>query len=263
MSVGSIQAGGDFRVGDVLARAWNVFIGNFPFFFGITLLVYVVIGIVVGLVMVPFIIAIGLSIATFDIADVRPETWVLLAIGVVVVVVLFFMLNQIGQAVLLLGAFQRMRGQPLRVGEALRRAFARFFPLLGLGLLLSLALMLGFLLLVVPAVILFCMWWVVVPACVVEGRGPIESMSRSAALTKGYRWKIFGLAVVVFFMNVIGNQAFALLFGLAGEAASAFGSMLWYVVWTALWNCVLIMTYHDLRVAKEGIDIEQIAAIFD
>jgi hypothetical protein len=50
---------------------------------------------------------------------------------------------------------------------------------------------------------------------------------------------------------------------LAGEWASAVGSGLWFVVQTALWNCALIMMYHDLRVAKEGIDVEQIAAIFD
>jgi hypothetical protein len=34
-------------------------------------------------------------------------------------------------------------------------------------------------------------------------------------------------------------------------------------VWIAYWNCAIIMTYHDLRVAKEGIDTGQIASIFD
>ena len=35
------------------------------------------------------------------------------------------------------------------------------------------------------------------------------------------------------------------------------------VVWTGYFNCVIIMIYHDLRVAKEGVDTSQIASVFD
>jgi hypothetical protein len=252
MSVDAIRAGGDFRVGDVLARAWNVFTGNILFFLGITFFVYLAIGIAVGLFIVPFALAGALG-----------DAWGVLAVGAFLAVILFLALNTIGEAVLLLGAFQRMRGEPLRVSAALQQAFARFLPLIGLGILWALALLFGFLLLIVPGVILLCTWWVVVPVCVVEGLGPIASFSRSSALTKGYRWKIFGLLAVLFVMNGIGSKIVELIFGLAGETMAGLGSLLWFAAWTAFWNCVLIMTYHDLRVAKEGIDTEQIAAIFD
>ena len=252
MSVDAMQAGGDFRVGDVLARAWNIFTGNILFFLGITLLIYIAI-----------FMAVGMVILLFALAGWGTSMVWLMVVGVFLAVILFFALNTIGEAVLLLGAFQRMRGESLRVSEALQRAFARFLPLIGLGILWASALIVGFLLLVVPAIILMCMWWVVVPVCVVEGLGPVASLSRSAALTKGYRWKIFGLMLVLFVMNGIGSQIVELLFGLAGGVMSGAGSLLWFVAWTAFWNCVLIMTYHDLRVAKEGIDTEQIAAIFD
>jgi len=39
--------------------------------------------------------------------------------------------------------------------------------------------------------------------------------------------------------------------------------LLWGALWTAYYSIAVVMTYHDLRVAKEGIDIEQIAAVFD
>lgn len=252
MSVDAIQAGGDFRVGDVLARAWNIFTGNILFFLGITFFTYLAIG-----------AAVGLFIAPFALAGALGDNWALLVVGAFLALILFLALNTIGEAVLLLGSFQRMRGEPLRVNEALRRAFARFFPLIGLGILWAVALMLCMLLFLVPGFILLCMWWVVIPACVVEGLGPLASFGRSAALTKGYRWKIFGLVAVLFLMNGIGSQIADLLFGMAGEVAKGVGALLWFVVWTAFWNCVLIMTYHDLRVAKEGIDTEQLAAIFD
>jgi hypothetical protein len=253
MSVDAVRAGGNFYVGDVVARAWNVFTGNLPFFLGITVLVYMAIGIVVGLLVLPFVL-VGAG---------GDAWWWLIFIGVLVGFLVFFSLNTIGEAVLLLGAFQRMQGQLLRVNEALQRAFARFFPLVGLGIVWTLGFMVGFLLLIVPGVILLCMWWVAVPACVVENLGPIQSLSRSAELTRGYRWKIFGLFVLVSVINGIGGKMVDLVFGLAGDVVAGIGSLCWFVAWTAFSNCVLIMTYHDLRVAKEGIDTEQIAAIFD
>jgi hypothetical protein len=252
MSVDAVRAGGSFYVGDVVARAWNVFIGNLPFFLGITLLTYLAIGIVVGLLVLPFVLV-----------GAGGDAWWLIFVGVVVGLLVFFSLNMIGEAVLLLGAFQRMRGQPLRVNEALQRAFARFFPLIGLGILWAVGVMVGFILLIVPGVILLCVWWVVVPACIVEDLGPIQSLSRSAELTRGYRWKVFGLFVLLTVINGIGGKMVDLVFGLAGDVVAGIGSLCWFVAWTAFSNCVLIMTYHDLRVAKEGIDTEQIASIFD
>ena len=255
MSVDPIR-GGDFSVGDVLARSWNIFIGNIVFFLSVTLLIYLVIGIGIGVIVgLAFLLGVGGGVE-----------W-LIGIGIfvaaIVVVLLFVALNTVGEAVLLLGAFQRLRGEPLRVNQALQRAFARFFPLLGLGILAGLAVMVGFVLVIVPGVILLVMWAVAVPACIVEGLGPIESKSRSSALTKGHRWKVFGLLLVLWFINGIGNQFFETLLGAVSETLAFVGSYIWLAAWTALWNCVLIMTYHDLRVAKEGIDTEQIAAIFD
>ncbi len=252
MSVDTISGSGDFRVGDVLNRTWRVYTGNFLFFLGITLLVYLAIFLPLGAI-------IGLVV----LAGMGGGAEGLIVVGVILAVVLFVVLNTIGQAVMLLGTFQRMRGQPLRVGEALRRAFARFFPLVGLGIVYTLGLVIAFLLLIIPGFIVFVMWAVSVPACVVDGLGPIASLSRSAELTKGYRWKVFGLILVLSVINGVGNQFFQTAGGFVGASASLAGIAIWFVVWTGLWNCALIMIYHDLRVAKEGIDIEQIAAIFD
>jgi hypothetical protein len=235
-----------------LSRAWRIFAANLAFFLGITLLIYLAI-----------IVVVGACVAIFFIAGASPDVGWLAAIGIFLGIVLFLSLNTIGEAVLLFGAFQVLRGQSIRVGEALQRAFARFFPLIGLGILWSVALMIGFLLLIVPGFILLCMWAVVVPACVVEGLGPIASMSRSAALTKGYRWKILGLLLLLGIINAVGSKLIEVILGLAGDWLSSIGSLVWFVAWNAYWNCVLVMIYHDLRVAKEGVDTEQIASVFD
>jgi len=49
-----------------------------------------------------------------------------------------------------------------------------------------------------PGLIVFTMWFVATPACVVERLGPFRSMGRSRQLTKGHRWKIFGTIVLIF-----------------------------------------------------------------
>ena len=247
MSYASPGTGAEFRIGNVLNRAFEICTANFPFFFLITLVV----------ALPNLLIEMNKPVAG-EVPQLG-SFFALLGLSVVLAVVL----NAIGEAVILYGAFQRLSGLPLQPGEAFQRALVRFLPLLGLGLLSGLAIGFGVMLLVVPGLILLVMWSVVVPACVVEGLGPIESMSRSAALTKGYRWHIFGIMLLVGFVNLIASALLGLVLRPTGVVISALGGLVWTAVWAAYWNCVLIMIYHDLRVVKEGLDTKQIASVFD
>jgi hypothetical protein len=241
MSAMALDSSGQFRIGSVFNGAWRIFAGNFLFFVGISLIV---------------------SLPQLLILSNRSDPT---ALGWSFVIALFagLILNTIGQAVILFGAFQDLRGHPVQAGEAVQRALGRFFPLIGVGLLTVLAIFFASMLLVVPGLILMVMWAVVVPACVVEGLGPSGSMARSSALTKGHRWKIFGTIILLLIINAIASNVVGLILGPAGFLVAIVGSLAWTAVWTAYWNCVLIMIYHDLRVAKEGIDTEQIASVFD
>ena len=69
----------------------------------------------------------------------------------------------------------------------------------------------GYVLLIVPGVILSLMFAVCVPAAVVEGRGPVDAMKRSHELTSGYK----GLIFITYF-----------LWGLLATALS------WLVTWS-------------------------------
>jgi hypothetical protein len=50
---------------------------------------------------------------------------------------------------------------------------------------------------------------------------------------------------------------------MAGPILSLIGGLLLNGVWGAFNAIAVVVTYHDLRVAKEGTNIEQIAAVFD
>jgi hypothetical protein len=47
-----------------------------------------------------------------------------------------------------------------------------------------------------------------------------------------------------------------------GSAFAILIDAAWFVPLIAYWSAIVIMTYHGLRVAKEGVDSGQIAAIF-
>ncbi len=64
-------------------------------------------------------------------------------------------------------------------------------------------------------------------------------------------------------MNWIGSLILGFVLAPTGVMVAIIGKLVWTAVWATYWNSVLIMIYHDLRVAKEGIDTHQIAAVFD
>jgi len=90
-----------------------------------------------------------------------------------------------------------LEGRPQSLPDVLRRAAGKILPILGAEILLGLGIMLGSLLLFVPGVILSLMWAVALPATVADTSNPVQALGRSRALTRGNRWRIFGLAVLV------------------------------------------------------------------
>jgi hypothetical protein len=144
--------------------------------------------------------------------------------------------------------------------------FVRLVPTLGLvqieqsPVLVTLTVLAWF----IPLVILFLMCFVATPACVVERRGAFRSLGRSRALTKGHRWKIFGLILVVLIPAlIVAGLITAVLARLGSGVSPPVLSLIWTAIWPAFYAILVAVTYHDLRVAKEGVDTEQIAAVFE
>ena len=115
-----------------------------------------------------------------------------------------------------------------------------------------------------PGFMVLTMLFVAAPVCVVERLGPFKSMGRSARLTKGHRWKIFGLWFATLLVEGIVQSVLTKL-AVAG-GASLLGTpvlVIWSAVYGAFSAVLAVVTYHDLRVAKEGVNTDQIASVFD
>lgn len=85
--------------------------------------------------------------------------------------------------------------------ELLRSAAPVIAPLIGAGLLAGLAIGVGFLLLVVPGLILLTIWAVIAPVIVIERTGIFKAFGRSRELVRGNGWRVFGVIFIVFLIT--------------------------------------------------------------
>ena len=184
--------------------------------------------------------------------------------GLVAIVQLFLVPIVTGASVF--AVLQRIRGRDVGVVEVLEKGFSRLFPILGTSILFGLGVFFGALLLVVPGLILSCMWAVALPATVVEDIGPGAALSRSGKLTEGYRWKVFWVGVVMWLI-VTGLSAISTFIAAAmlAEAKTLSALLTWLVlvIMTPLGAIYPSIIYHKLRLAKEGLGIEDLAKVFD
>ena len=91
-------------------------------------------------------------------------------------------------------------------------------PVLGrlivVGLLAALGIGLGFLLLIIPGLILLTIWALVAPVVVIERPpGTLDAFGRSQQLVKGNGFRVFGVIVVAFLIQVVLSGILGLIFG--------------------------------------------------
>jgi hypothetical protein len=155
--------------------------------------------------------------------------------------------------------------------DAFRVAVSRVFPFIGLSLLILLAVGVGFILLIIPGIIIGLGLAFGPVAFWAEGTTVSESLRRSWHLAKGRRWPLFGLFVVVWVANsiigliVIGpilaalfadnTEVFLLTDNVGGAVANALIS--------PLLSCLLTAAYYDARVRREGFDLQLAATMLD
>jgi uncharacterized membrane protein len=166
-------------------------------------------------------------------------------------------------AILVYGTVSSLRGRPAGLGDCISNGLRYSGPVILVSLVIGLLVTVGTLLLIVPGLIMMVIWWVAVPVAVVEEEGIGGSMRRSAALTSGNRWRVFGLILILIVISVVLFVPLQFLGAVLGFYA------LLILAWVV--NAFIMMVsavtsgvaYYHLRVAKEGADINQIAAVFD
>lgn len=171
----------------------------------------------------------------------------------------------VSAAIVKLGA-ELVRGHELTIGETYRFALTRLAPLLGAAVLVGLGVFVGFLLLIVPGVILFVRWYFATIVVVLEQRGVTDSIKRSWSLTSGNFGKTFGTLAAMFLLVIVVQfvvgLALGLVFGVFGvfpEWVQLLLDTVAQVVVTPFTSLVGIILYLDLRIRQEGYDLQVMA----
>jgi O-antigen/teichoic acid export membrane protein len=116
----------------------------------------------------------------------------------------------------------------------------------------------------VPILVVQSVYAVAVPACVVERTGPIKALSRSEFLTKNNRWRIVGFTVALALCASIPVLIIAYLGGRTGHPIIATAVRLPVAGIANGFGAVAVaVLYAQLRLAREGADIEHIVQVFD
>jgi len=80
---------------------------------------------------------------------------------------------------------------------AVQAALPKFIPVFLTSLLVQVLVSLGMFFLIVPGVFLAVMLLVSTIACILEDRSPLEALKRSRELTRGNRWRVLGLVLIL------------------------------------------------------------------
>ncbi len=97
-----------------------------------------------------------------------------------------------------------------------------FWPLVGVSILFGIAVGIGFVLLIIPGLILMVIWAVVAPVTVLERPGVFAAFGRSRELVRGNGWNVFAVLLLVFLSVVVITVAASLLAASLGAVGRAF-----------------------------------------
>jgi hypothetical protein len=107
------------------------------------------------------------------------------------------------------------------VGTLLRSAAPVIAPLFLAGILVGILFLIGFVLLIVPGLIVLTFLAVVVPVIVLERKGVIDAFRRSIELVRGNAFQVFGVIAVIFLLKFIVG---AVIQALANSVSDSFTS---------------------------------------
>jgi len=217
----------------------------------------------------------GIMYLQSTLLDERPDlaSWAPLAGGLVSLVTTYIL-----QGALTRASVDDLSKKGVSIGAALGDGLRYFFPLFIVALLVGLGTLIGLILLVIPGLFLMVRWAVSAPAALIEREGPTHSIGRSAELTEGHRWAIFGLVLLyVVFAYAIGiglGIALAAMGGLGSTAAGVMTKdMSGYIFAGATSSVESLMSlvatvgmaslYFELRRVKDGVGVDELAKVFD
>ncbi len=241
--------------GETLGQAFNLYFDNFVPLFMISL--------VCSLPIILFIHTTGIG-PTGDMARIT-------ALNLLILVLLYLSMTTFCTALIIELISKKYLKQHHGIGQYIQNVLPFIFPIIGLTLLEGLIIGLGFLAFVIPGIYLALALSMAGQALIVERKRVGESISRSFFLTKGKKLEILGFWLILFLFNYIIREIMRTLFEMIGriDAVVQTKIILIYaiahltdILITPIGSCVFILVYFNLKIEKEGFDLEHLVDQF-
>jgi hypothetical protein len=188
--------------------------------------------------------------------------------GGLILVALGLVATELASAASLRAVSEAYLGEQPEWRRSLRFAVSRLRPLIWLAFIHFLLIAVGFLFCVVPGVYFYGAFAVAVPVLLLEDVRGRRALGRSRDLVRGRWWPVAGAVFVATLLTSIVQSAVSA--GLVGASLSAnneivrdvvaaIGGTAAAMITTPFLAAVIVVLYIDLRVRKEGFDLELLA----
>jgi hypothetical protein len=161
-------------IGSVISRTFSIYVDQASVLLPAAAVVFVVIGIISALLIV-----------------IAPVLVILAFVVILVGTTLFT-----GMVVELVADVQDGR-RDATVGQLLQAATPVIGQLILVGIIAGIGILIGFVLIIIPGLILITIWSVAAPVVVLERPGAFRALGRSRELVRGNGWQVFGVIVVL------------------------------------------------------------------
>jgi hypothetical protein len=281
-------------VGDVLDRTFTVYRSKPLVFIGLSAIWYLLL-VLVFIVLAVAIFAGALAAFSRQATNPSPEQIAGAAVGIIgfvlVAVIVAILAISAQSSSLVYAASRRYLAKDVAIGDSFRSGLSAAGRLFVAGVLVFLAIVgvwavllivaaltqqgLAFALAVLAGIVatayLACSWLVAPVVVVVEKMGPIAALGRAWRLSGGNRWRILGIQVLLFILNLVLSLLIGGIFGglsaAAGQSSqpgqlgvstviSSLVNLASTIVWAPVEWIAFTVLYYDLRVRKEAFDLQ-------
>jgi hypothetical protein len=223
--------GGMSPLSGVLSEAWGLYRRHAAHFIAISFVIFLVISVITALL-----------------------SWSLHTTGAIIGLI-FSMFGTFLLQAALVKAVQDVRDG--RVDLDLGQTVSAALPFLGsvaiASILASIGIGIGFVLIIVPGLILLTFWSLIVPEIVIGGAGALESFGRSWRTVRGYAWNVFGVYILVFLVLIAGEIVLSLILSVLPYGWRSFiSSLVSDTLVSPYIAAVITLIYYRLTTAQGG-----------
>lgn len=240
--------------GMILDRSFRLYAQNFSLMIGLT-----------AIVQLPILI---LSVGVPLFRETNVILGVLAAlVGLIALAISGFIITPWVTAAATKAVSERFLGNQITVASALKFGSRYIWRLLLIQIVVGIIVFVGILLLVIPGIMWALSYSLVVPIAVLENSphgGEIRQ--RSWNLVKGNRWKLFAVIAIIVVAQVLlslsGTFFIQLIYGPVSGTGQAIGGLISGVAGLLtypLQPIAVTLLYYDLRIRKEGFDLEMLS----